>query len=191
MDRPDGLNEDDLLAYARGDATPDEAARIEAAAARDPALKAELALMAGLKGALAASTDRPDARAFGWKRLEAEIGRAPAETQAAPRGRIWQLAAVFLGAIVLVQGSYIALGPDAPLYRTVSEETDGATLGIAFAPGAAAADIEALLRETGARIVDGPSAIGLYRIAFEDEVARTEARAALEASALVELVAEE
>lgn len=191
MDRPDGLSEDELLAHARGTSTSEQAARIEAAAAEDPALRAELALMGGLRDALAASTDAPDARAFGWQRLEAEIGWT-ARPAAAPRGRIWRMAAVFLGAMVLAQGAYIALAPgEGPLYRTISEAPEAVSLGIAFAPGATAGEIEALLREAGGRIVDGPSAIGLYSVAFEDEAAREAGRSALDASPLIELVAEE
>ncbi len=44
---------------------------------------------------------------------------------------------------------------------------DGAWL-VEFAPQATEASIRALLRQAGARIVDGPSAAGLYRIELED-----------------------
>ncbi|MEM7488051.1 MAG: hypothetical protein AAF390_02895 [Pseudomonadota bacterium] len=193
MDRPDGLSEDELLAHLRGETTPEHAARIDAAAAEDPALRAELALMGGLKGALVTSTDGPDAREFGWRRLEAEIGktqraRPPAQTN------LWRAAAVFLGALVLGQGAYIALAPGTgpePVFRTVSETPVPFGLGVAFVPSAEIGEVQALLRETGARIVDGPGAIGLYRLAFETAAARDAARDTLDGSPLVELVAEE
>lgn len=101
MTRRDGLSEDALLDYAHGKAKPEQAAEIEAAAADDPALRAELALMAGLKGALATSGDAPDSRAFGWKRLEAEIGKTDRKTRAPTRAPTWRIAAAFLGAVVL------------------------------------------------------------------------------------------
>ncbi|MFD3191870.1 hypothetical protein ACFMPD_16615 [Sedimentitalea sp. HM32M-2] len=190
MDRPDGLSEDELLAHVRGASTPEQAARIEAMAARDRALRAELALMATLKGALAQATEGPDARAFGWKRLEAEIGRTA--RPAASRAPIWRIAAAVLGVVVLGQGAYIALAPgEEPLYRTVTEDAEGAVLGVAFAPAATAGEIEALLREAGGRIVDGPFANGLYRVAFADETAREAGQRVLAASPLIALLAEE
>lgn len=191
MDRPDGLNEDELLAHVRGVSTPEQAARIEAAAVRDPALSAELALMYRLKGALGQATEGPDARDFGWKRLETEIGRTAARPKS-PRAPIWRMAAMLLGAVVLAEGAYIAFAPsEAPLYRTVTEDAEGAVLGIAFAPAATAGEIEALLRDVSARIVDGPSAIGLYRVAFDDDAALAAGREAFATSTLIELLAEE
>lgn len=192
MDRPDGLSEDALLDHLRGEGTPEEAARIEAAARTDPALRAELALMGGLRGALTASTDGPDTREFGWRRLEAEIARTAAP--AGGRTGLWRAAAVVLGALVLGQGAYIALAPGTggdALYRTVSEEGTGFGLGVAFVPRAPAGEIEALLRDAGARVVDGPTAIGFWRLAFEAEADRETGRAVLEASPLVAIVAEE
>ncbi|MCK0167642.1 hypothetical protein MWU52_08800 [Jannaschia sp. S6380] len=193
MARPDGLTEDDLLAHLRGENTPEAAARIEAAAAADPDLRAELALMAELKPALADATDAPDMRPFGWRRLEAEIANAP---RVAPVDRtpLWRGAAVFLGALVLVQGAYIAFTPgdaEDPAFRTVSDEAAAFGLGVGFTASAEIGAVEALLRETGARIVDGPGALGLYRLAYESTSAREAARIALAASPLVELVAEE
>jgi anti-sigma factor RsiW len=198
--RPDGLDEDALSAHLRGDATPEETARIEAAAADDPALRAELALMGGLKGALGAATDGPDAREFGWKRLQAEIAaensKGPVAAPPPPAGKtpLWRIAALFLGALVLGQGAYIALAPgagDAPAFRTVSEEATAFGLAVGFAASAEMGAVEALLGEVGARVVDGPGAVGLYRLAFETAAARDAARETLAASPLVELVAEE
>lgn len=195
--RPDELDEDSLSAYLRGDATPDEAARIEAMAPDDPAFRAELALMGGLKGALAAATDGPDAREFGWRRLQAEIAKDPARAppSTARRTFLWRIAALFLGALVLGQGTYIAFAPgagDAPTFRTVSEEATSAFgLAVGFAAAAEMGAVQALLGELDARIVDGPGAVGLYRLAFETETARDMARETLAASPLVDLVAEE
>lgn len=195
--RPDGLDEDALSAHLRGDATPEETTLIEAAAANDPALRAELAMMGGLKGALRAATDRPDTRDFGWRRLEAEIAKGSATATPPPAGqaRLWRIAALFLGALVLGQGSYIALAPgigESPTFRTVSEEETAAFgLAVGFAASAEMGEIQALLGELGGRIVDGPGAIGLYRLAFETAATRDTARETLATSPLVDLVAEE
>ena len=53
------------------------------------------------------------------------------------------------------------------------------------------ADVQALLTQTGARITDGPGAIGLYHLSFDSAGAREAARAVLGLSPLVTLVAEE
>lgn len=195
--RPDGLDEEALFAYVSDKATPDETARIEAAAADSPALRAELAVMGELKGALATASDGPDTREFGWRRLEAEIakGGATAPPPRAARNHLWRIAALLLGAIVLGQGTYIALAPgagDAPTFRTVSEESTAAFgLAVGFTASAEMGAVQTMLGELGARIVDGPGAIGLYRLAFETEAARDAARTALAASPLVDLVAED
>lgn len=195
--RPDGLDEDALSAYLRNEATAEDTARIEAAAKNDPALRAELALMGNLKGTLAAASDGADTREFGWRRLEAEIAKetAMAPPPRATQSHLWRVAALFLGALVLGQGAYIALAPgaqEAPVYRTVSEQaTSALSLAVGFASSTEMGAVQSLLNELDARIVDGPGAIGLYRLAFDTEAARDAARETLAASPLVDLIAEE
>ncbi|MEM7670058.1 MAG: hypothetical protein AAF317_13100 [Pseudomonadota bacterium] len=195
--RPDGLDEEALRAHLRGEATSEEKARIETAAAGDPALRAELVLMGGLKDALAVATDGPDTREFGWRRLEAEIVKDFATVPAVPvkRAHLWRIAALFLGALALGQGTYIALAPstgEAPGFRTVSEEASiPFGLAVGFTASAEMGAVQALLADLEARIVDGPGAIGLYRLAFETAAARDRARETFAASPLIDLVAEE
>ncbi len=194
-DRP--FSEDDLLAHVRGAAEPALSERIEAATAADPALKAEIALMRGLGPALRGEDAGPDASEFGWRRLEAAIRREqPARGAAiAPRRMgMWRAAAVLLGVVGLGQavyiGSTLSTG-EAPAFRTASDPAARHVLGVAFAPDATAAAVGELLRSLEARIVDGPGAIGLYRLDFASEDARAAARARLEASPLIDLVADE
>ncbi len=195
MNRPDELDEEDLLAFARGEASADVSARIKEVAATDTTFRAELTLASGLKNTLAAATDGPDTREFGWRRLEAEIAKSPDNTPIqGDRPQFWRFAAMFLGALVIAQGSYIALVPgtgDAPVFQTVSEEVTGFTFRVAFKAEASMTDIDALLKEYGAQIVDGPSAIGLYRLSFETESAMAAARVHLSTSPLINLLAEE
>lgn len=196
MDRPDQWSEDVLLAYAQGRATPEQSARIKAAADSDPHLAAELAVMAGLRSALRDTTDAPDARAFGWKRLEREIGQSAPAPQAptVTRGSAWRVAAVLLGAVVLAQAAYMGFVPrtgDAARYETVTEQGDGAVLGLSFAPQTTAEEMAELLRATGGQIIEGPSALGLYRVRFDSDRAREAALVVLDGSDLVDLVAVE
>ena len=199
------FEEEALLAYAQGAAGAELRARIEAAMAEDEALRAEVALMRGLKPALAGADAGNAPGEFGWKRLEAEIRRETAA--AAPPARfggaaLWRVAAMLLLCVALGQAGWIVSqrqdaagglrtatdpGAHAPALAPAAVHV----LGVAFAADAPSGAVSALLRAHRGRIVDGPGAVGLYRVAFRTEAARASARAAFESSALVELVAEE
>ena len=63
-------------------------------------------------------------------------------------------------------------GSEEARYSPVSERpADGFTVSVAFVPTASEAAIRALLDEMGARISDGPSALGLWQISFADDAA--------------------
>jgi len=191
------FSEDDLLDYVRGAAPPALSERIEAAMARDPAFKAEIALMRGLKPALQGAETGPSSAEFGWRRLEAEIRRDGAQPRSTPLLRqvaILRIAAVLLLVVGLGQAGYIASllsTGEEPTYHTATKATEAYVLGIAFAPEATAAEIEALLGETDARVIDGPSALGLYRVAFVSAEALEDGQALFQTSPLITLVAEE
>ena len=192
------FSEDELLDYVRGAAPPGLAERIEAMMARDRGLSADVALMRGLKPALE-EADRADVRQppgeLGWRRLEKAIGQDEAGRSPPSRRQmtVWRIAAAFLGIAVLGQAGYIAVtstAVDRVAYRTASEAVAEHVLGIGFAPGATAAEIAALLQDANARVIDGPSALGLYRVAFPSQEALKAAEARFRASPLVDLVAE-
>jgi hypothetical protein len=191
------FSEDELLIYVRGASSPALADRIEAMMARDPALRAEIALMRGLKPALAdADTGQPPGE-FGWTKLQAAIRRDEAQRHRGLSRRqlvVWRVAAAFLGVAVLGQIAYIASAPmtvDDATYRTASEPTEAHVLGIGFAPDANAAEIGALLRAANARIIDGPSVLGLYRVAFPSADALQAGQAQFRASTVIDLIAAE
>jgi anti-sigma factor RsiW len=191
------FTEDDLLAYVRGAASAELSARIEALAQTSDAFRAEIALMHGLGPALRATDQGQPPNELGWRRLEGAIKRgndASRRTPAPGRLAMLRAAAVFLGFVVLGQGVYIAAfapSPEAPAFRTASTGAQAHVLAVAFAADARADGIERLLREAEAQIVGGPSAIGLYRLAFTSEAAMSDARAALAASPLLDLIADE
>lgn len=106
---------------------------------------------------------------------------------------VWRVAAAAAFALLAAQTLYLAgdgptVGPGAG-YETAGG-SGGARAGAhiaqaTFAPEASEADLRAALRAVGARIVDGPSALGVYRLAFETEAARESAVSTLAASPLV------
>ena len=189
------FSEDDLLSYIRGSASPELSARIDATAAQDPSFKAEIALMRGLGPAIKSDDTRRAATEFGWRRLEKAIRNDSARRPAtAPRQMvIWRAAAAILVVAVLGQAGYIITQPglDDPIYRTASGDTEDHVLAIAYAPDATAGAIADLLRTADARVIDGPSAIGLYRVAFPTPEARDDALAQFQTSSLIDIVAEE
>lgn len=183
------FSDEELLDYARGDASDALAARIEAAAAQDQMLQAEIAVLQSFKPALAIDDMQPPGE-LGWKRLEASIN---AEATPARSTSLWRIAATVLGLAVLGQGAYIATqmpgNPDQ--FRPVAEVAEAHVLGVVFEDTTTMADLAALLSAAEARIIDGPSAIGLYRLAFVSAEAREAARETLATSSFVSLIAEE
>lgn len=140
---------------------------------RNADISADAALTAGVRRAIA-EMPVPD-RERGWARLEASI-RAEGGTRAVATGpaandnrvRTWRLAAAVLALVVLGQGAFIATRPD-DAARLASVDTartvaDRAELVVAFRPSATEEELRTVLRETEATVVDGPSALGLYRL---------------------------
>ncbi|MEM9011411.1 MAG: hypothetical protein AAGE18_09295 [Pseudomonadota bacterium] len=190
------FSEDELLNYARGLATPDLSARIEAAMMEDRAFGAEIAVMRGLGPALKEAETGPAQTDLGWRRLEAAIRRegagAPSSASRRP-AMLWRAAAIVLGMVALGQAAYLAREATvgAPAYDTATSVAEDHVLGIAFADQANAAEIAALLRAADGRLIDGPSALGLYRVAFPSAEALEAAESQFRASPLIALVAGE
>ena len=191
------FSEDELMDYVRGAASAGLAGRIEALMARDTGLRAEIALMRGLRPALKGADSSQPPGEFGWRRLEAAIRRGEGQRRhaAAPRRTaVWRIAAAFLGVAVLGQAAYIAsisTTVDDAVYRTAFNAAESHVLGIAFAPGATAGETGDLLRAVNARVIDGPSALGLYRVAFGSAESLRDGQARFRTSPLVTLIAEE
>ncbi len=136
-----------------------EAAELEARLAGDPALAA----WQRLDGAIADSFDAPSPGAFGWARLAREIEAQPV----ARRFSGWHLAATAAAAALAAVLAWQVIVPsaDAPDgFVTASGETGAADLRVSFVPQTTEAEMRAALAAIGARIVDGPGALGLYAL---------------------------
>ena len=196
--------------------SPEEATRLEAAIARDPAIARNLAAAREERAetvALNQGLGLPSARAREalFARIAAEAGpdRRPGLLERL-RGALAGLSpGVLMGAgaaaarVIALQAGFLAQAylhaPSGTGYETASAPTVESARGrfalVAFAPEATAGRIEALLRETGARIVDGPRPGGVYRLRLADEGIAPEALAGLverlRGSGAVRLVAPE
>lgn len=178
-------SDDDVLDYVAGRASPEAAERIEAVARDNPDLAADIALMRGAKAALADSkTDNPPG-ALGWARLERELDRMPAT--ATNRWPVWQVAAASAVAAVALWQFAVApmVMPSQGGYVTATGSVRQYTATVAFEPDATEAQIRALLIETGATVIGGPSALGLWQLGFADNVARDAALERLRAAGSV------
>ena len=169
-------DDDRLLAYVAGRLSAEEAAVIEAAAAEDAEIATDIALMQGMRTALRDHETDTAPGELGWKRLERAIDAAtPAPAPAARRAPVWQVAAVAAVAAV-VCWQFVAvplLDRTGAGYGTASEDpAAGFTLTVAFVPEATEAQIRALLEDTGGRITDGPSALGLWQVGFDSAADR-------------------
>ncbi len=184
-----------VLAYVRGRLPSDDADRLGAEAAIRPELAAEIALARGIVGVLEDDARTPPPGALGWARLSRAIDAEPARTVEASeivRPPLWQFAAVAAAAVLVWQLAAVPFltrpGDDAA-YRPVTEApAAGFVLAVAFRPTATEAGMRDLVRSVGARVSDGPSAVGLWTLTFADAGARDNGMAVLMAAPIVESV---
>lgn len=176
--------EDRLLAYMQDKLDATDRTAFEAEIATDPALAAEVAALEGVRQVFGTETV-PGQRAAGWERLSAAIaaGQPAASNDNRPhRLSLWQAAAVAAVAVLMWQVGMVPLLTEDPAsYRTVTETPAGPGLQVIFAEVAPAGEIAALLREVGGTVTDGPGALGIWHVSFEDAEHRDAALTALTA----------
>lgn len=137
---------------------------------------------------------RKEMRALEWPISPGELGLArlnrsiSAETsQGRPGLRLWPKVGIAAALVALVAaGALILRSPGAPkggdLYEQAAGEAGAGQLIVGFDRSATQADVEALLLQNDLRIVDGPSALGLYRIQAKNAEGMAEALMALRAA---------
>jgi anti-sigma factor RsiW len=186
-DEPETDRDETLIAYVRNRLPPEEAERIGRAAEDDAALRAEIALSRGITAALDRDAEERAPGELGWARLSRALDAEPTRQRPA----LWQLAAAAAAAVAIWQVAAVPLltPPGEVGYQPVTEQpAAGFALRVAFAPEATEAEIRALLREAGASVTGGPSAVGLWQLGFADAPARDAALARLEVAPIVESV---
>lgn len=188
------MNRDqDILDYFQDRLTPDRRAAFEAEMAQDASLAAEVELLRSVRAELAQAPKHENA-AVVWDRLSAEFDATP--LTANDNRPLWKEALKYAAVAVLCIATWQAtvgprFGAELTGFRAASEDRIDFSLQVKFVPTANYADIAALLTPLGARITDGPTALGLLRLSFADAGSRQQAIGVLEASDdLVELVAE-
>lgn len=182
------MNENELREllpwYAADSLEPEERAEVEAALAADEGLRAELAEIQVVHAAVGDTTGEAQWNPALITRTLARVDVYEAE-RAAPEGLarigVWLRENLFAGwsgvptfakaalavqfALLLALGGSWLTQPDASGgYTTVGLDPDAAQIKLAFQPGIEEATLREILREIDGRIVDGPSALGLYTV---------------------------
>ena len=151
-----------LVAYVNGSASAIDRERAERLVNFDPSAAAERDALEALRATLKVP-DGDTPQMFGLERLNRDITRLQRQ-----RARVRCLrmvtavaASLFLGvgAMLFVPGAQ-----DTTLYRALAGKTTGAQIQLRFTAAATQASIQQVLREVGAEIVSGPSAVGMYRV---------------------------
>jgi hypothetical protein len=146
-----------------------ERLEVEAHVASCERCRRELAYLESLRSGVAEMENVQAPGEFGLNRLLRDIGRQP---QLAERRR-WLVPALAAAlAVVVLQGVMLAqlwIRPVsiAPLGRALP---DANVLQIRFDPRATEADIRNALQAVGASLIDGPGALGIYRVRLEPGV---------------------
>ena len=165
----------------RGRLPTDQAAQLEDALQSNAQLAAEHRLVSALNIAEHHSGQFPGE--LGWARLSRAIAQDGQHSLWRRDVRTWQAAACVLVAVgtwQLAVAPWLASDANDPArFQTATGPANtldaAATVRIGFAATATAEAIAALLRETNANIVDGPSALGLFTVAFDSDDQRTAA----------------
>lgn len=181
------------LDYASGRASDEVKIAIEARLPNDPKLADEVAYLQGLHRAVSPLKQDHPTDELGWKRLSNAIAAERAPVAANDNGSIWKYAAAALAVVAALQTAFlIQPSTKAPeqIYVTASSEDENTpAVNVIFQPAATTEALTLALKNIDGEIIAGPSALGLYTVAFETKIARDEALAVLEADTdLVESV---
>jgi len=125
--------------------------------------RGELALLAELRTKVKQSMDTGAPDDLGLQRLLREARR----TQRGPARPARRIAlAVAAGVVIVVQAALIGwLATREPAIEPLGESGPaGVVLQVRFDPAATEARVRALLQEHDAVVIDGPSALGIYRV---------------------------
>jgi len=166
LDHPDEL----LPWYVNGTLAVGERQDVEAHLQSCERCRQEIAWLQNLRAQVKADA----ASSPGELGLHRLLREAKAEKSAARQPRQWWRPALAAAAVLIIIQSAVLINllnrPAAitPLGGPVAE---GIVLQVKFAPNATETQIRELLQKTGATFIDGPGALGVYRLRLEDVTA--------------------
>lgn len=167
------FTEELLPFFVNGSLSATERQHVQDAVAADADLSREADVLQGIRAQMQSEASAYSPGEFGLARLMRDIdAEAPVVAPAATTRRpAFAAMAAAVALVAVVTGSIVTRpGSEAPVYyEQASGDAGEATLTIAFRPDATQADMTALLLDFGLVVVDGPSALGLYRVAPLDD----------------------
>jgi len=188
----DALNEL-VLEYARGTASDQVKTAIETRLPEDPKMADEVAYLKSLHRAVSPLKQDRTADELGWKRLSKAIEAELLPVAANDNSRVWKYAAAALAIVAALQTALLVQPTQqapAEIYVTASaNDADTPAVNVIFRSTATAEALTNALKDVDGEIIAGPSAIGIYTVAFASETARNDALDVLESETdLVESV---
>ena len=177
-----------IPAYLRGELSAADIERVEAAAANDPEIKADLEFQRGLRVTLQSENSTQMSDDLGWARLSRAMNEAEeaandnprlatnaANDVGTPRSKFWMGATAALALLALGQFGVMAKmqngDQEQGKYTLVTETMGGTQAKIAPLPELRMEALNDILDAVDGQIVSGPSALGLYDIQFETKEA--------------------
>lgn len=152
--------------YVNDTLTAQERVEVDAVLAEDVNLRREVELLSLIRDEVKEEDVEFSPGEFGLARLRRAIDDSAAE----PRRGLGMVATSAAAAAVLIVGSFVYLSKNdgEPSFIQAGADANAGDLVVAFHPSAAEGEIAELLTALDLSIVDGPSAIGLYRLAVSD-----------------------
>lgn len=174
-----------VLDYVRGTASDEATVAIEARLEIDRELADEVAYLQGLHRAVSPLKKDGMSDELGWRRLSKAIASESGRTAANDNAKIWKYAAAAFAVVAAIQTAILiqpsAQNPTETYVTASANDADTHAVNIIFNDATTADDITRVLNAVNGEFVAGPSALGLYTIAFETEAARDDALQALQA----------
>jgi len=176
----------EIPAYLRGELSPSDMARIEALAADNPEIAADIEFQRHIISAVKEQGDNSSVGEFGWARLSKAMSETagidleasqtlPAQTSndnPAKPLKFWRIAAAALAVLSLGQASVIAsksLSPDDDARYVMVSETPQTIIDVVFQDSATHKQVTELLQAVKGELVSGPNRLGLYKVQLESK----------------------
>jgi anti-sigma factor RsiW len=162
-DQSDRELEELLPAYVNGTLSNEQHAVVEAYLTRHINARAEVIWLRALRRRMQRLPASKPPGELGWQRLRLSLREAG---RVAPGPGWWKPAMAAAALIIAVQAAILVdLRPWEGDFRPLSGPVEeGGLVQVQFHPSASMAEIRELLLQVDGRIVDGPSAVGLYRV---------------------------
>lgn len=170
-----------IPAYLRGELSESERQEVESLAAKNPEIAADIEFQRNLRSGLQDKNGEFEPGELGWARLSKAMGSANDVVDDAPaRPMFWRAAAAVMAVAVVGQagviGTMASNDKSAPQYATVSEASEKTNIvKVGFNPAVTEETFRQTLQTASAKIVSGPSALGLYDVQFQSQNACLEA----------------